>query len=106
VPFCHIADIEPEKLVSLPPSDLPVHVAKLHEDNGFGAEEEYEVSMPRPLAWLAPLSVYCADRVLKTWIQLAPPPVPLSPTTRQRTDTSISWPVSGGVGQWARPVSL
>lgn len=39
-----LIDIEPGQLVSMPPSDLPMHVATLHLENGFGADEEYDVS--------------------------------------------------------------
>ena len=38
------ADIEPNQLISVAPSDLQTHVAALHAENGYGAENEYEVS--------------------------------------------------------------
>lgn len=37
-------DIESDQLVRVKPSDLPAHVKMLHEEDGYAAEEEYDVS--------------------------------------------------------------
>ncbi len=56
---CIIADLTAAELISFPPSNLPAYVSKLHDDDSYPADDEYDVShtCPPPYSSVAWISV-------------------------------------------------